>query len=342
MRDHRRALHRAVLLRLALIPFTLLGVGFLTFLLLDLVPLDRAEVEVAGAPRVTTEVQRIEAVRALRERYGLVDPVTGERHGVLTRFGHWLEHAARLDFAPPGRTAAEFQDSLLRALSTSMLLGSLALALVLAIGVPLGWWLGRRTGSLTDRAASTALLGVGAMPDFLVATLTILLFSGPLRSLLPTDGLRSPGADALGPFEQIVDLARHLALPVVVLAIGPTTWVTRLLRASCAATSRAGFVHTMRALGASEREIARRILRNSLGPLWTFLGVLLPWIATGALVVENVFGISGFGRLALQAISDRDVSTVMVSTLLVATAVALGGLCGDLMHRHADPRVRLR
>ena len=333
---------RAILIRLLLVPPTLLAVSFLTFLLLDLVPLDRAEREVAMNPSARSEIQRIEAVRALRERYGLLDPATGERPPVVARWWAWVGHAARLDFAPRDETAGEFRSRMLRALSISTLIGVLALTVALALGIPLGWWLGLRAGSVPDRCASTTLLGVGALPEFLTATLLVLLFGGPLRALLPVGGLRSPGADALGPVDQAIDLLAHLTLPVVVLAVGPTAWVSRLLRSSCAKTGQAEFVHAMRVLGAPRATISRRVLANSLGPLWTFLGMLLPWVATGAVVVESVFGIPGFGRLALEAIRARDVSTVMFCTLLVASGVALGSLCGDLMHRRGDPRVNLR
>ncbi len=328
--------------RLVAIPPTLLGVSLLVFLLLDLVPLDRAESELVGAPSARTETARLTAVKALRERYGMLDPATGTRPDVLARWWRWLDHAVRLDFAPPGETAAEFRSRFARAVTVSALLGALALLLALGIGVPIGWWLGLRAGTTVDRASSSLLLAVGAVPEVLVATLLLLCFGGPLRGVLPVGGLRSPGSEAWSGPGQVLDLVAHLALPVLVLAIGPAAWIVRLVRASCARTARADFVHALRCFGASDREIARRILRNSLSPLWTFLGTILPWLVTGAVVVESVFGIQGFGRLSLEAVRARDVSTVLASTLLVASAVSIGGLCGDLLHRRGDPRVVLR
>ncbi|MBI5851182.1 MAG: ABC transporter permease [Planctomycetes bacterium] len=332
---------RTAILRLIAIPPTLLGLSFVVFLLLDLVPLDRAEVALLGSPQARTATERVATVRALRAHWGMLDPTTGEPLPFTTRWVRWLDHAVRLDFAPPSEAPAAFRERFVRAIAISALLGSLALMLAIAVGVPLGWWLGRRVDTVADRLVSGSLLGLGALPEFLVATLLVLLFGGPLRGLLPAGGLRTPGADAWSPIDQVADLFLHLALPVVVLAIAPAAWIARLLRASCARTARAEFVHALRTLGASERFVALRILRNSSSPLWTFLGVLVPWIVAGAVVVENVFGIPGFGRLSLDAIRARDPSTVLAATLLVASLVAIGGILGDLLHRAGDRRVAL-
>jgi peptide/nickel transport system permease protein len=332
---------RTVILRLIAIPPTLLGVSLVVFLLLDLVPLDRAEATLGGGESTRSSIERAEAVRSLRAHYGMLDPVTGEARPWHTRWSEWLDHALRLDFAPPGQTAAEFRVRFGRALAVSALLGFTSLLVALALGIPLGWWLGRRVGTWRESAASTALVGLGALPEFLVATLLALLFGGPLRELLPVGGLRSPGADTWSVPRQVLDLFAHLALPVLVLAIGPCAWIARLLRTSCARTARQDFVHALRALGTPERVIDRCVLRNSLSPLWAFLGVLVPWILGGAVVVESVFGIPGFGRLSLDAVRARDPSSILAATLLVASLVSVGGILGDVLHRQSDRRVVL-
>lgn len=330
------------LARLCWMPVTLLGIALLTFLLLDLVPLDRAAMELRETGPVTS-AQRLEALKALRVRYGLVDPETGEERPALERFGAWLSRAIRLDLAPPGEAPERFRARFGNALAVSALLGLLALGVALGIGIPLGAWLGARAGSGADRTASAALLAFSAVPEFLVATLLVLFVGGGLGpALLPVLGLRSPGSESWGALAQLGDLLAHLVLPVAALAIVPTATVARFLRESVARTLRADFVHALRGFGVDQRTVHRRALRNALSPLWTLLGLMIPSLVTGAVVVEQVFAIPGFGRMTLDAVLRRDVATTMAATVLAATLVLLALLGSDLLHRAADPRVELR
>jgi peptide/nickel transport system permease protein len=332
---------RDALLRLCWMPFTLLGIALSTFLLFDLVPLDRAALEVRDGTAVHSEA-RAEALRALRARYGQVDPATGAPRPVLERFGAWLDRASRLDLAPPGEDPARFRARFGQALAVSALLGLLALGLALAVGIPLGAWLGARAGRRPDRWLSAPLLTLSALPEFLVATLLLLFAGGGLGpALLPAVGLRSPGLGAAGLGAGLLDLAAHLALPVLTLAVVPTATIARFLRESVARVAAADFVHALRGLGVDEGRIRRRVLRNALSPLWTLLGLMLPSLLIGTVVVEQVFSIQGFGRLTLEAVLRRDVATTLAATLVAATLVLLGLLGSDLAQRAADPRVEL-
>lgn len=327
------------LARLCWMPITLLGIALVTFLLLDLVPLDRAAAELRADGQVTSQ-ERKAALHRLRVRYGLVDAKTGRERPVLQRFAAWLTRAVRLDLAPPGESPERFRARLLQALAISALLGWLALLTALGLGVPVGAWLGARAGSGADRGVSGLLLALSAVPEFLVATLLVLFVGGGLGpAWLPAIGLRAPSADSLGTVQRALDFAAHLVLPVTALAIVPTAVVARFLRESTARALRSEFIHALRGFGAAERTIRRAALRNALSPLWTLLGVLIPSLMTGAVVVEHVFAIPGFGRLTLDAVLRRDVATTMAATLIVATAVLVGLIVSDLLHRAADPRV---
>jgi peptide/nickel transport system permease protein len=141
---------------------------------------------------------------------------------------------------------------------------------------------------------------------------------------------------------QLIDLAAHLVLPAAILALGPAVAIARYLRAEITLLRDADWVVTMRAFGLDDRLIERRVLRAAARPLWTWFGSLLPLFVTGAVVVEEMFALPGFGRLAFRAAVERELATVTTTTLLAAANVLVGLVVSDLLHRWADPRVVLR
>lgn len=332
---------RTVLRRLCWMPVTLFGIALVTFLLLDVVPSDRAVLELQEGQQVHGEAQ-IAALRALRIRYGLIDAETGEPRPVLARFGAWCARAATFDLAPPGETSERFRIRFAQALATSALLGVLALIAAVGLGVPLGAWWGARASSGRGRLVGGLALALSALPEFLVATLLLLFVGGGAGpALLPAVGLQTVGSESWTAWQRVGDLLAHLVLPVATLALVPTVTIARFVAEGVERALEAEFAHTMRGLGLGEAAVRRRALRHALSPVWTLLGVIVPSLLTGTVVVEQVFSIQGFGRLTLDAVLRRDVATTMASTLSVAVLVLLGLLASDVLHRTADPRVEL-
>lgn len=323
---------------------TLFGISFVTFMLLELAPLDRARLEVAmrqGEGELVDRHQRDVALLRLQIRYGLVDAATGEPVPVWQRFGNWFVRALRLELAGPDEDQQAFRGRLLDAAPVSLLLGFWALVLAVAIGVPLGASLGIRAGSRLDRLVSAAVFLALGFPEVLVATLLVLAF-GPLwLDLLPDTGLRSPGSAHLGPFQQLLDLAWHLVLPVAVMALVPALLIMRFLRESVARVANATFAVNLRAWGLEGITERWRLLRAGSAPLATLVGSLLPALVTGSIVVESVFSIDGLGRLLWQAVRSQDQAMVMAITLLTSLVTLLSLVLSDLLHRLVDPRVRL-
>jgi peptide/nickel transport system permease protein len=339
-----RSLPQWLLLRCLLAIPTLLGISLLTFLVLDLAPLDRAALEVANQSEqgALTEPQaRAQALQRLRIQYGLVDPATLAPVPVLERYRRWLVGAVGLELAGPNEDPAQFWRRLGDALPVSLLLGGLALAVALGLGVPLGAWLGMRAGGRIDRAVTLLLFVALGLPEVLLATLLLLVFGSAGLGWLPTAGLHADGAEQLPALARLVDLLRHLALPVAVLAIGPLLLITRFLRESVARAAAATPALNLRVLGLEPQLQRRRLLRHGFAPLATLTGSLLPLLVGGSIVVETVFSLEGIGRLAFIAVRDKDQAMVMTITLLVSV-VTLGALVlSDVLHRLADPRVRL-
>jgi peptide/nickel transport system permease protein len=337
-------LARYVLARLLWMLPTLLGITVVTFALMDLAPADRAAIALQGAEQAGTDaVAREQALHRLRMSWGLADPQTGASYSLAHRYGTWLERACRLDFVGAGEDPAAFRARILDALPVTVLVNLLALLVALGIALPLGGWLGMSAGGAAERGVSLALFLVFGLPEFLLATLLLLAFGGGyFAEILPAGGLRSPGAGALPLLSQALDLAKHLALPVAALAIGPCVVASRFLRESVARAAASDFVLAMRALGLPERHVRRRALRNGLSPLITLLGTMLPALVGGSVIVESVFSLPGLGRLAWDAMQARDYAMVMALTLMVSVVTLLGLLLSDVLQRAVDPRVELR
>ena len=322
----------------------LLGITFVTFVVVDRAPVDRAELEIARAApgRAFVDVRsRDLAVLQLRVRYGMVDPVTLEPEPVVTRYLGWLDNAVRLRFGGPFDDHDALLARLGAALPVTALLGALALLVAFGAGIPLGVRLGLRAGSRTDRAVSTALVVGAGLPEFLTGTLLLLLFCSAFWQWLPANGLRTPGSEDWVLLAQVVDFGWHLLLPVTVLALGPTALVVRFVRDAVARAARAPFVAALRALGAPPALVRARLVRHGCVPAATLAGSLLPMLVGGSIVVENLFALDGLGHLAFTACTQLDQPMVMALVVLGSTATLASLALSDLLHRLVDVRVRL-
>ncbi|MBX3464042.1 MAG: ABC transporter permease [Planctomycetes bacterium] len=335
---------RWLLLRLLWLVAMLFGITAVTFAVLDLAPVDRAELEAAARAEsgtLTEPGSREAAIGRLRLRYGLVDADTLAPAPLWRRYGTWLGRAMTLRLAGPNEDPAAFWRRLARALPVTLLLGGLALLVAFGLGLPLGAAAGMRAGSRLDRALSAGAFVLAGVPEFLLATLLVLAFGGAWLQWLPPAGLQSRGAEHWPLWRQATDLGWHLLLPVAVLAAGPLVLVVRFVRDGVARAAAAPFAQTLRALGLEPPLVRRRLLRNALAPVATLTGSLLPLLVGGSIVVENVFALDGMGRLAFTAVLRQDQAMVMAVVLLTSVTTLLALLLSDLLHAWADPRVRL-
>lgn len=333
---------RYVLARLMWMVPMLFGISLLTFVVLDALPTDRAEMRVEASMANADADKRAEAVRRLRIRYGMIDPETDRPVSVWSRYLRWLDAAARFDFASDGESPDAFSERFGRAVGVTVLLGVTSIGIALVLGVAVGLWLGLSSG-LISRAMSAGILVGYAIPQFLMASLLVLLFAGGLfEPLLPATGLRDPMSDQWLWHQRFLDLCQHLVLPVLTLSIVPFAIVARHVREAVWRAERSEFVTAMRNWGLPERMIRARLLRHGMTPVATYLGTLIPSIFAGSVVVEQVFALPGIGRLAFDGVLEKDVGVVMAMVLLgsIVTLVAL--LISDLMHRRVNPRVSLR
>lgn len=318
---------RYIARRLALALPTLAGIVILVFALLHLAPGSPMSALGAGSGRRVSQ----QAAREMKRLYGLDRPLP-------ERFAAWVGRVARLDF---GESFVDHRPVLARigeALPYTLLLNGLALLLTLAIAVPLGVATGGRPEGPLDRSSSAVLFALYSLPAFWAALLLQALFSVKLR-WLPLYGVASDLPEGGG--AGVLDRAEHLVLPVICLTYGSLAFFARLIRASVAETRNADYVLAARARGLSRRQaLWKHAFRNALLPLVTLLGLVLPGLLSGSVIIERIFAWPGLGRLYFDSILSRDYPVILALSLLGAVATLALTLVADIAAAVVDPRVR--
>ncbi|MBL6615236.1 MAG: ABC transporter permease [Reyranella sp.] len=305
---------------------TVLGIIVLDFLLLQLMPGDAADV-IASESGVATA----ETMAALRQRFGLDQPV-------LTQLVNFLSHLAQFDLGFSPRYNMSVLDMIMTRLPGTVLLMVTALSLALVLGIVVGSVMAAWAGRWPDRALSVVVLLFYSMPGFWVGLMAIVLFSVKL-GWLPSDGSMTVGASLTG-WAFVADRAKHLILPALALASFFIAVYARLVRASMLEVQRQDFMRTAQAKGLHPFFIQlRHALRNALIPVTTVAGMHLGNLLGGAVVVETLFGWPGMGRLALEAVLARDFSVLLGVLLLSSLLVIIANVLIDLLHAWLDPRI---
>jgi peptide/nickel transport system permease protein len=215
----------------------------------------------------------------------------------------------------------------------AVLLG-ISTALALVIAIPMGMYQAVRRNTFGDHMFTSVSFTLYSMPDFFFALLLIAVFAVQLKILPPT----VPPADSVG---ALLADPRALILPVVTLALVTVASFSRYMRSSAIDVLTQDFIRTARAKGMPERKILfRHVLRNSLLPVITLLGLSLPGIVAGAVIAEDVFNYPGMGLLFYQAATSHDFPILLGSTLVVGVATVVGNLLADIGYAVLDPRVR--
>lgn len=223
----------------------------------------------------------------------------------------------------------------------SFIMGAISLVLELAISVPLGIVAATKQYSFTDYSVTTlALLGM-SLPTFFFATLLKLVFSVKL-GWFDLVGLTGRDFNSLSRFGQILDMGKHLVLPIVTLVfISIGSWM-RYVRTNMLEVLNADYIRTARAKGLSEKKVIyHHAFRNTLIPLVTFIGGSLPGLFAGALITETLFAIPGIGFTSYNAMVAGDIPFSMFYMTFLAILTLLGNLISDILYAVVDPRVRI-
>lgn len=299
---------------------TILGVTIVTFLFIRLIPGDPVDILLGMDANVSPE--RADEIRAI---YGLDRPIASQ-------YVAWLQQTLRGDLGVSIRSGQPIGEMLAGRLPRTLELSSLALGIAVVAGVPVGMVAALRRGRASDSAARLLALIAMSIPNFVIAT-TALLVGSLLFRWTPELSYLAPSEDLWGHLVQ-------LTLPAVALSAISIAFVARMMRSSLLDVMEQDHIRTARAKGLSDaRVIAVHALRNSLIPVVTILGVQMAILIGGTVIIEEIFALPGIGRMALNAISQRDYVVVQAVILVIAVLVVATNFVVDALYTVIDPRI---
>ncbi len=323
-----------VVRRVALGLFTLLLISFLVYALIRHIPgtpltTDPAMMNPGKIPS-KVDIERWERL------YGLDKPW-------YEAYFIWLKNVVRLDL---GRSIPQNNEPVLSLIASrapaTLLLSVTSIALSYLLAIPIGLWATVRSGTVRERVVSTTLYMLYSLPAFVAALYLQLLFFSKL-GWLPLFGMKGDSYDSLSTAGKAWDLLKHAILPITCFTYGSLAYYSRFVQANMEEVIRQDYIRTARAKGVPPLQIIwKHAFRNTLIPLVTLLGLTLPSLLGGAVILEQIFGWPGMGRLYFEAISQRDYDTIMGLTLMFSVLTLLGQLLADVLYAVVDPRVTLQ
>ncbi|MCB9882822.1 MAG: ABC transporter permease [Planctomycetes bacterium] len=293
----------------------------------------------------------VDQIAKIRADFGLDQPW-------YVQFWRWFVNVLQGDL---GMSLAQFKpvtQIIGDALPNTLLLSGASMLVIFVVGMTIGVISAVKQYSLTDNVLTVVSFFLYSMPGFWLALMLILVVS-ELWPSWPSSGmvgneildkvaaieeakLLGESTDVrIGFFEKWIDTAQHLVMPVIALGLASAASVARYTRSSVLEVVRQDYVRTARAKGVAERKvILRHVLRNALLPVITILGLMMPFLVSGAVLIEYVFGWPGMGQELVGSVTQRDTPLLVACAMLLSVMVILGNLAADLLYGFADPRIR--
>ncbi len=305
---------------------TVIGIVLVAFVLVHIAP---------GDPVMALAGEHGDAAyyAFMRHRFGLDQPLPRQ---MLTFFTRMLTGDFGFSYVEGRSTLLVIRERI----PATSLLGATALLIAVVVSVPLGAIAAQRPETGPDSAISGVALALFSAPAFWLAQIAILCFALGVR-LFPVQGMTTAGADRTG-VAHLLDVARHLALPALVLAAQEIAVLVRLTRSGLIDELARDHIRTARAKGVAELSVlVRHAFPRALVPVLAVVGTRIGHLVAGAAVVEVVFGWPGVGRLLMTALQTRDTPVLLGLFIVVSSSVVVVNLVTDLVHATIDPRVRL-
>ena len=320
---------RRLAAKLLMFAFVLLGITLVSFTVIHLAP---------GSP---TDMQTTLNPMAGEEAWARLSAIYGLDKPLHEQYFIWLGKVIRFDFGNSfSSDSRPVLDKIAERMPLTVGMNVAALALTLLIAIPIGIFSAKYQASVFDRLMTVLVFLGFAMPSFWLALLLMLEF-GLVREWFPISGLVSLDYASLSIFGKMRDIASHLALPIFVGAVGSMAGMSRFMRSSMLEVLRQDYILTARAKGLSERlVIFRHALRNALLPVITILGLSVPGLIGGSVIIESIFALPGLGQLFYSAVLARDYPLIMGNLVLGAVLTLLGNVLADVCYGLADPRIR--
>ncbi len=309
---------------------TLFGIILITFIVINLAP---GNPVFNGASVTSDHAITPQVYEQLRVRYHLDVPCH-------VRFFQWCGDLLRLDFGRSFHDGRDVLELIAERAPATLLLTGLAIFFSFLISVPIGFWTAFHAGGWADRIIGGLCFGIYAIPRYVMGMLLIVVVGVKLE-WLPFMGIKSDGYAAMSGLDKLVDLLRHSLLIGICFMYPLVAYQVRFVRDNVCEVLETDYIRTARAKGLSPSAIAvNHIFPNTLMPLLTMFGMMLPMILGGAVILEVMFSWPGMGRLFFESIMRRDYPVIMAVSFLSAIIVLLGTLVVDLLYAAVDPRVR--
>lgn len=308
-----------------------LGITLISFFVMHLAPGSPTDMQTSLNPLVN-EAYR-EKLNAL---YGLDKPI-------YMQYYDWFSRLVQFDFgnslSGDGRPVI---DKIVERLPLTVGLNITSLFLALLLALPIGIISAVHQGKFIDKFFTFLVFLGFAMPGFWLALL-LMLYLGIEHNLVPLSGITSLNFHELSFFGQCFDILHHLILPVIVSTLGAIAGTSRFLRSSMLEVLRQDFILTAKAKGLTHRMIIyKHALRNALLPVITLLGLSIPGLIGGSVIIESIFALPGLGQLFYTAVMARDYPLIMGNLVFGAILTLAGNLLADFCYRLADPRISMQ
>ena len=333
-----------VLKRLGYMLVVLLILSLLMFLVYSMIPFDRARSEVENfKPLYKNDPVGFEnKYQEIRKELGLdknvfiqylswvgITPVNGTYQGLLQG-----------DFGWSYTEDKPAQDLLIEPMKNTIFINIFATVLALGITIPLGIFCAVKRGSKRDTAIQAGTIIGYSIPMFITAILFIWLFACQLK-WFPVTGMKTPGSNYTG-MKKFLDEMKYMALPLIVMTFSSLGGMTRYVRASMTEALTMDCVRTARAKGLREKVVIySHAWRNALIPIITLVIGWFIGIFSGSIMIENIFGLNGMGRVYINALNNKDFEVVLLLQMFYVIVGLLGNLIIDIAYGLADPRVRV-
>ncbi|HEX7682568.1 MAG TPA: ABC transporter permease [Trinickia sp.] len=317
----KRQAYRLIASRLGLALLTLLIVSAIVFAMTGLLPGDAAQQALGQAATP-------EAVAALRHQFGLDQPA-------LQRYLQWLFHIVGGDFGMSLSNSLPVSELIETRLPNSLMLAGLTTVVAVPIALAIGILSAMYRGSLLDRTLNLLTLSTVAVPEFLVATIAVLIFAVNLHWL--------PALSYLSSVSSFGDLVRIYAMPVMTLCCVLIAQMARMTRAAVLDQLNSGYVEMASLKGASQvRIVLRHVLPNAIGPIANAVALSLSYLFGGVVIVESIFNYPGLASLMVDAVTNRDMPLVQGCVMVFCAAYLALVLLADLCQIISNPRLRQR
>jgi peptide/nickel transport system permease protein len=331
---------------------TLFGITLISFTILHLAPGKPTDILTEMNPKITPEAREM-----LEKLYGLDKPLfipSGDKPFDVfngTQYGIWLRRIVKLDFGESFSTDRRpvmekiwdtNQPLLDRRLFITIFINIVSMFFIFIVAIPLGISSATHQYSVFDKITTVFVFVGFAIPSFWLAILLQILF-GIILGWIPISGLKSMNYETLSSLGKMWDLTYHLILPVFVSSFGGLAGLSRFMRSSMLEVIRQDYITTARAKGLPERTVIyKHALKNAVMPIITLLGLSVPGLIGGSVIIENIFGIPGMGQLFFMSVMTRDYPLVMGILTIGAILTLVGNLLADLGYMFADPRIRVK